>query len=88
MGIGLRRKAGKVTVIGFWKGSPAEQSGIRIGDEVLELNSRPIGFYPQGTLDSLFNDDSLNTFEFLVKSGEGTKRIELKNQFLLPGISE
>ncbi len=88
IGINIKREAGKSIVKGFWKGSPADMSGIQIGDEVLEINSRSIDAYTQGETDSLFNDDSVTEFEFLIKSGDETKRIDLRKQFLLPLIAE
>jgi len=88
IGISIKREAGKSIVKGFWKGSPADVSGIQIGDEVLEINSRPSSDYTQGEKDSLFNDDSVTGLEFLIKSGGDEKRLELRKQFLLPQITE
>jgi predicted aspartyl protease len=87
-GINIKKEAAKSIVKGFWKGSPADASGIQIGDEVLKLNSRPISDYTQGETDSLFNDDSVTEFEFLIKSGDETKEIMLRKEYLLPIISE
>jgi hypothetical protein len=88
IGISIKREADKSIVKGFWKGSPTEKSGIQIGDEVLEINSRPSSDYTQGEKDSLFNDDSVTELEFLIKSGDNEKRLKLRKQFLLPQITE
>ena len=88
IGITIEKEEGKSIVKGFWKGSPAYRSGIKIGDEVLEINSRPMSEYTQAEKAALFRDDTISELEFLIKSGEKTKTIKLKKEFLLPIIDQ
>lgn len=88
IGITIKKEEGKSIVKGFWKGSPAHRSGIMIGDEVLEINSRPMSEYTQTEKAALFRDDTISELDFLIKSGDKTSEIKLRKEYLLPIISK
>lgn len=88
IGVTIEKEEGRSFVKGFWKDSPAHQSGMKLGDEVLEINGRLIDEYSPAENAALFNDDTITELEFLIKSGDETKKIRLNKAYLLPGISE
>ena len=87
-GLELKKdKDGKIIIEGFWEGSPAERSGIQVGDEVLKINSKIVNDTTDlREIKNILNDDSIEKIELLVKSGEDVKRLIIRKEMLLPEI--
>jgi len=78
---------GRHIVRGYWKGSPAELAGLRPGDEILEMDSKPIGDYSKSEQQALLNDPLVDSLQFKIKDGHGEiKNVTVGKAFLLPPV--
>jgi predicted aspartyl protease len=88
LGMVLRKEAnGTVRIIGIWEGSPAEQNGLKVGDEIMnfKINGNDVSF---DEMLSLLREDQNITFRFQVINSSGKREVELKKANLLPEIME
>ncbi|UCE19590.1 MAG: aspartyl protease family protein [Gemmatimonadota bacterium] len=88
---GLAVKKGeddRIVVRGLWAGSPADRANIRVGDEILEINSQDTEDFSMEEIHEMLRDDGIHKIELVVKS-EGTERdVILEKDMLLPGRND
>jgi hypothetical protein len=78
---------GKHYVRGFWKGSPADLAGLEPGDEILEMDSKPIEEYTKSEREAILHDPEVDSLQFVIKNSEGKVRtVTVGKAFLLPPI--
>ena len=77
---------GRTVVRGFWEGSPADRSDIKLGDEILEINSRRAQDVSLREMKDILHDDAIREIELEMRSDSGKRRIVLKKEMLLPEI--
>ena len=89
-GLALERieENNKTVVRGFWKGSPADKSGFKVGDEVLEINSKKAKDLSYFEIKSILNNDTIPIIELLIKCDEGVREIVLNKEMLFPEIED
>lgn len=83
-GLGLKRdKSGEVVVKGYWKGSPAEKGGIKVGDKIVRIGNLSAGDTPLWKLYEPLNDDDVKIAEIeILRDGEA-QTVILEKEFLL-----
>jgi len=86
-GLALEKDDDNRTVVkGFWEGSPADKSGIQVGDEIIEINSINISELALFEISSILKNDAVSAIELLINSEQGEKRVTLKKETLLPEL--
>ena len=73
----------KVIVEGLWTGGPADEAGIKIGDEVVACNSNPIGGENIAELRKLIQNIKVDTIELTVKNSKGRREVTLRKKMIL-----
>jgi predicted aspartyl protease len=68
----------RTIVSGIIEASPADKSGLAVGDEILEVNGKPSQDYSIIDLIELANDDQEIELQMTVKEQAGMKKIVLK----------
>jgi C-terminal processing protease CtpA/Prc len=85
-GLALKRDKGSVVVKGVMKGSPADKSGIKVGDEVFAVNSLDVKQLSMIDLMALSLDDIIDRVELVYSGHSGRKMVVLKKEMLLPVV--
>jgi predicted aspartyl protease len=86
-GFGIKKdKNGQNQVIGIWKGSAADRSGLRIGDIVLRMTAGEESATSLEACNRLM--DTSNTVHLFVRRGAKEKEIIMAKSFLLPEVKE
>lgn len=83
-GLGLRKDKGKTVVMGFYKGSPAAKSQIKIGDEVVKVNSHDTDTLSMLDLMEIFTDEIINVIEIEYLQNGNIQKVVLQKEMLLP----
>jgi hypothetical protein len=88
-GLGLKKeKSGRIIVTGFWKGSPADEQGLEIGDEVLSVNTIHAEELSNLVISKLLNDDNITVVNLVIKDDESEKPIFLEKRMLFTDVLE
>ena len=86
-GLALEKDDDNRTVVkGFWEGSPADKSGIQVGDEIIEINSINVSELALFEISSILKDDTVQEIELLINTEPGEKKVILKKETLLPEL--
>lgn len=87
-GLALEKTEGndRTRVKGLWENSPADKSGIQVGDEVLEINSKNAKDLSLFEIMSILEDDSVNPVELSMRNDEGVKKVVLDKEMLFPAV--
>ncbi len=73
-------------VKGVWENSSADEKGISLGDEILEVNGKKVSEYENYELHKLFTSRQIVEIELKIKREKEEKLISLKKKPLLPEI--
>jgi predicted aspartyl protease len=83
-GVNLSKGANNTIVVqGLWTGSPADRAGIRVGDEIVECNSKVFTGDDIFELRQLLEKKSVKNVKFIVKGEKGKREISLQKEMLL-----
>jgi predicted aspartyl protease len=79
----IKTDEGNFKVINVWEKSQADNAEIKIGDEILELNSTKTNDLTNKSFRSILKDDKINQYDLLIKSNGIERKVVLKKQLLL-----
>jgi hypothetical protein len=79
---------GRVSVVGFWEGSPAEMAGIELGDELLTLNSQRTDQMTLAEMVEVLRDETVEIVDLLVRRDDQELEFSLEKKTLLPPVDE
>ena len=83
-GVNLSKGATNTIVVqGLWTGSPADRAGIRVGDEIVECNSKVLTGDDIFELRQLLEKKSVKNVKFIVKGEKGKRETSLQKEMLL-----
>jgi len=86
-GFSLKRDDnGKIVIKGMWENSPADQAGLQIGDELVEVNGKKVEAFPLWELNAMLRDNAVAEVIMLIRRGTALKSLTIKKQNLLPEI--
>ena len=85
-GLALKRDKDRMVVKGVMKDSPADKSGIKVGNEVFTVNSLDVKQLPMIDLMALSLDDGIDRVELVYSGDGGRKTVVLKKEMLLPVV--
>lgn len=85
-GLTLARKDKKTIVSGIWDNSSASRSGIKLGNEVVEINSHDARAFSVFELVALFTDDKSKEMEIVFIDDKQEHTIILHKEMLLPEL--
>jgi predicted aspartyl protease len=80
-----RDQNGKVRIIGIWEGSPAESNGLKIGDEIINMNVNGKDVTFEKIVPYIVSDQD-DTLCLQVVNSLGKREVVLKKANLLPEI--
>lgn len=84
-GLALNRKDGKTVVMGVWENSSAYKSGLKIGDEIIQIGKvKTKSITNIYDLVELLNDERKKSVTILFRNKSGKHTIVLKRKMLLP----
>jgi len=72
-----------IVVEGLWTGSPADRAGIKVGDEIVECNSKVLTGGDIFELRKLLEKKSANNINLIVKDEKGKRETSLQKEMLL-----
>lgn len=87
-GIGLKKLKGKTILSGIWPNSSAPKSGIRVGDEIIKINSIDTAKLPILELTKYFLNKEKSILDIEYKNKTGVHKLLLKKEHLLPIVNE
>lgn len=79
-----KNKQNRTFVEAIWRGSPADQAGIEINDEILKINSRDTKSLSLQEISKILNDNRIPRIEIVNKKSYSERTIVLKKEALLP----
>jgi predicted aspartyl protease len=79
----IKTDVGNFKVINIWEKSQADSAGIKIGDEILELNSMKTIDLSNKSFHTILKDDKIYQYHLLIKSNGIEREVVLKKQLLL-----
>ena len=82
-GMSLKKEAGKTIIRGIWQDSPAEQSGLQVGDEIMEINGRQTQNLTLLDMTGILENDAVTTIDIKLKTKKGIRFLKLRKQKLL-----
>lgn len=86
--IGLRARkkiaTNGISVQGVWTGSPADEAGIRVRDEIVKVNGKPVTSDNLFELTQILADDKVKNIRLTLKNGQGLRTVHLQKKNLLP----
>jgi predicted aspartyl protease len=83
-GLNLSKGANNTIVVqGLWTGSPADRAGIKVGDEIVECNSKVLTGDDIFELRQLLEKKSVKRVKFIVKGEKGKRETILQKEMLL-----
>jgi predicted aspartyl protease len=85
-GLALAKADNKTIVSGIWNNSSAFRSGIKVGDEVVRVNSIEAGTLSLMELIGLFLDEAINSLEVEFVNDKGRQKAILQKGMLLPNL--
>jgi len=83
-GLKLDQKPEGTFVRGFWEGSPAEEAGLVLGDEVVRIDGVAATDYSRQALSDLLNDQSRRSIELALLREGVLQTVEIPLRPLLP----
>ena len=79
-----KNKQNRTFVEAIWRGSPADQAGIDIDDEILKINSRDTKSLSLQEISNILNNNRIPRIEIVNKKSYSERTIVLKKEALLP----
>ncbi len=79
----IKTDEGNFKVINVWEKSQADSAGIKIGDEIIELNSIKTIDLSYQAYHSIINDDNIYKYYLQIKSNGIERKVVLKKKLLL-----
>jgi len=83
-GLALAKEDNKIIVSGIWNNSSASRSEIKLGNEVVKVNSMDVNTLSIMELMPLFLDENINSLEIEYVNGKGRQKAILHKGMLLP----
>jgi len=85
-GLGFAKKDKKTIVSGVWDNSSASWSKIKLGDEIVKVNSKATNTLPLYELMALFMDEKVNDIEIMFIRNNREHKTRLHKKMLLPAL--
>jgi predicted aspartyl protease len=79
-GIALKNESRRIVLCGLWHGSPADKSGLRIGDEIISVNSKYTSDYPMIEFYDMIRDNSIKDLDMVIKRDGGEKNVRVEKE--------
>jgi hypothetical protein len=79
-----KNKQNKTFVEAIWRGSPADQAGLDLNDEILKINSRDTKSLSLQEISNILNDDRIPRIEIVSKKSFSERTVILNKKPLLP----
>jgi len=79
----IRGENNSIVVEGLWRGGPADKAGIKVGDEIIACNSKPLKGDDIFALRQLVNSENEKDIELIVKDKEGQRDVSLHKKMIL-----
>ncbi len=76
----IDQSTGEVSVSSVYENSPADEQGVKINDQILQINGENITGYSSDKINALVAGEVGTTIKFTIKNDEGTREVELARE--------
>ena len=82
-GLGVKKEGERLIVRGVWQNSPADKHGVKVNDEIIQLNEYQTRDLSIEAVSRILNDDKIGEIVLQIKNDQGTRSLTLFKEHLI-----